>query len=336
MIKLKHLNPRLAEIGKIKIGGKGKELISKKGNKYHQPIKYDHFVITTTERDKKTGQFIPDVELMKKLSDDMKPKEIPIRLVFDDIDMNFYTSYSSYQGKKLFCSGDGETAMRRENNPTSPNVKYREKPISCDPETCKIFEEDKCKVSGILSCMITVNPEFGGVYRFRTHSWNSVSNIIASLQFISDETNGILKGIPLKLKMLKKTTEEHGDVNIVTIVLDGIELAEMRKAALMEWSGRQQLGIEMKEIENKARNSGFLNSIDTQEDIQEEYYPETLPVDNITDKIKEAGIVNATVKIIPEEKKIADPEELKDAIENKEIAEEQEPENKNQSELDIF
>lgn len=320
MIKLKYLNPRLAEVGKIKLGGLGEERTAKSGKKYRLPVKYDHFVITTTERDKSSGQFITDIELMKKMSEDLKPKEISIRLVYDEIDLNFYTTFACYQGKKLFCKGDGEKAEREG------------KSGKCDPETCKLFQPDKdgktrCKVSGILSCMISANPEFGGVYRFRTHSWNSVSNILASLQFIASETNGILKGIPFKLKMIKKTTEEHGDVNIVTIVLDGIEMQEMRRVALAEYANRKQLGIDMKAIESSAKQSGFLESIDTPEDIQDEYYPETVNNEEPVD----------VTPTIPDDKP-ADPKELAEKIEQ--VVEEKaeavkEPVDDN-NELDIF
>ncbi len=347
MIKSKMLNPRLAEIGKIKIGTKGEERTSKSGTKYRLPVKYDHFVITTTERDKKTGRFIIDTEIMKKLDppgmkngkkyEGMKPKEIPIILVFDDIDLNFFTSFACYLSKILFCRGDGEKANRREND--------IDKQIICNPETCQFFKDKKCKVSGILSSMISLNPEFGGVYRFRTHSWNSVSNILASLQFIAQNTNGVLQGLPLKLKMLKKTTEEHGDVNIVTIVLDGIQMKEMRKLAVDEYRDRKLLDFNMNKIEKEARESGFLKDTDTPEDIEEEFYvPDTIV--NVSDNNSKEPDKPAPpeVRIIKEnksepEKKTVNSEELKDAIENKEEekqADEQEPENKNQSELDIF
>jgi len=307
MIK-KGLNPRLAEVGKIKIGGKG-ELRKKKDNSgsYRLPIKYNHFVVTTTERDKETGNLKPNIEIMDKLG--KNPKEIPIRLVFDDIDINFFTSFALYQGKKLFCSGDGETATRRQKDDTMKN-------IACDPEKCPFLKDEKCKVSGILSCMLACSPEFGGVYRFRTHSWNSVSNILASLHFISENTNGILQGLPLKLKMIKKTTEEHGDVNIVTIVLDGIELNKMRELASKEYTNRLQIGIDMKSIEKKAKESGFLIDKDSPEDVQEEYYPETIE--------PETGVN-------PEELK----EKLTDKIESKsETTEPIKPDKKD--ELDIF
>ena len=307
MIK-RGLNPRLAEIGKIKIGGKGEHRKSKKGVDYQLPTKFDHFVVTTTERNKQTGNFLQDIEVMKKLG--TAPKEISIRLVFDDIDMNFYTTFASYQGKKLFCKGDGEIADRQNDK------------MKCDPETCKIFKNDdpksrepKCKVSGILSCMIKHNMEFGGVYRFRTHSYNSVSNILASLQFISEQTNGVLQGLPLKLKMLKKTTEEHGDINIVTIVLDGIEITKMRELAMNEYQNRLQLGIDMKQIESKAKRLGFMKVTDTPHDIKEEFY-NTEPV-NVTPP---EPVEPETVE---KEKKAINSEELGKKIEKK--AEEKKP-----------
>jgi len=120
MIK-KGLTPRLAEVGKIKIGGKGETRKKTNGNgTYQLPVKYDHFVITKTERGN-DGNFVPDLELMGKIDPKEnwkdgqtfgQPKEIPIIFLFDDIDMNFRTEYAYYQGAKCMCRGDGETAER--------------------------------------------------------------------------------------------------------------------------------------------------------------------------------------------------------------------------------
>jgi len=52
--------PRLAEVGKIKIGGKGKKVTSKKGAQFRVPEKYDHFVITTNFKDPRTDDFVVD------------------------------------------------------------------------------------------------------------------------------------------------------------------------------------------------------------------------------------------------------------------------------------
>jgi hypothetical protein len=267
------LTARFAEIGKIKIGGKGEHRKSKDGSDYQLPIKYDHFVVTTTEKGK-DGNFLQDNEIMAKLG--KEPKEIPIRLPFDSIDMNFFTSFQYYHGKKCVCRGDGETAIRIDKND-------KENTVKCNPNECPFLQEEKCKVSGILSCHIPLTMQVGAVHRFRTHSWNSVSNIIASLEYIKENTNGILQGLPLKLIFLKKATQEHGNINVVTIVLDGIEMIKMRELAYTEFQNRTKFGIDMKQLENKARLEGFLLDHDDPEDIEAEWYP---PVISDSDSIE--------------------------------------------------
>jgi len=320
MIKQTAMQPRMAEVGKIKIGYKGAKTKSKNNVEFQPPKKYDHFMVTTTEKGA-DGNFIIDATLMDKIGS--KPRELSIRLLFDDIDMNFHTEFQMYKGKKRVCYGDGETATRtfqtagKQTIPTPEGdkqvtVKADESvPIKCDPKTCPFAQPDAkgktlCKVSGILSCMITDTMELGGVYRFRTHSWNSVSSILAALQFFADNTKGILQGLPLKLKMIKKTTEEHGQIDYVTIVLDGMKMLDMRQAALTEFQNRNLLGIEMKKIESDAIQSGFLIDTDDPKDIADEYYPdETEPLD-ITPK-KGVSSTDITEKLEQKKKQTETP-----------------------------
>lgn len=256
------LNPRFAEVGKIKIGGKGELKKSGNGKEFQIPVRYDHFVVTTTERET-SGNYKIDADIMKLIGNE--PKEISIRLLFDDIDLNFYTSFQYYAGAKCLCKGDGEKADRTGQDGVTKQIK-------CDPEKCEFLQSDKCKVSGILSCSLPVNPEIGSVYRFRTHSWNSVSNILAALNYFSENTNGILQGLPLKLKMIKKSTAEHGNVNVVTLVLDGLELMQMRQQAFMEYENRMKLGINMKHLEQRAIEAGFTIDTDDPQDVADEFY----------------------------------------------------------------
>lgn len=274
------LNPRLAEIGKIKIGGKGDERTSKKDGKekkWRLPVKWDHFKVTTTERDA-SGNFVMDPDVMGEGGVGDKPKELSIRLPFDDIDMNFFTSYQFYVGAKLKCKGDGEKAARRDKD-------GNETEVACDPEKCEFILPDskgatKCKVSGILSCYLVASPSYGGVYRFRTHSWNSVSNILAALEEFARNTGGILQGLPLKLKMLKKATEDHGNVNTVTIVLDGIELREMQELAYEEKENRKRLDYDPVTVEAEIKESGFDPDTDDPEEVEAEYYADGEPDDD--------------------------------------------------------
>lgn len=284
MIK-KGLSPRFSEIGKIKIGGKGETRPTKdKKSTYQLPVKYNHFVVTTTEKGP-DGNYLPHQEIMSKLG--KEPKEISIRLPFDDTDMNFFTSFQFYKGKKCVCKGDGEHATRAGADGVS-------KQIICNPDDCKFLQNtidevdtpDKCKPSGILSTHLTDCMEIGGIYRFRTHSWNSIAGIMYGLDYIFKGTNGILRGMPLKLKLIKKATAEHGNVNIVTVVLDNIEFEKMRELAKVEHEQRFQIGMDMKQIESDALNAGFTIDTDDPADVQAEFYTPT--VDN-TEIIGEPG-----------------------------------------------
>lgn len=309
MIKIP--TPRLAEVGKIKIGMKGKEKTSQGGNKWRQPVKLDHFLVTTTDKGP-DGNFIHDTHVMEALG--ASPTEIPIRLLFDDIDMNFFTSYQYYHGRKCLCRGDGETAERvHQAGKPKENIKT----IACDFEKCEFAKKGKCKVSGILSCSLPDSEYLGGVYRFRTHGWNSVSGILAALQFFQSNTNGVLQGLPLKLKFMKKSTEEHGNVPMVTIVLDKIELLEMRQLAVDESANRKRLGVDILQIETAAKQTGFLVDTDDAADIQAEFYPEDEPEPGtgaddlqqaLVDKKEAAEVVEPEPESAPE--KIDKPESV--------------------------
>lgn len=260
---IKGLTPRLCEIGKIKIGGKGEERESKKtGKKYRIPKKFDHFVITKTMKDS-SDNFMIDKELMKKIGP--KPKEIQIRLMFDDIELNFQTSYACYKGKKCYCRGDGEKAMRL-------NEKTKErKEIDCNPAECKILIDGHCKVSGILSCLLPQADRLGGVYKFRTHSINSVLNILGSLQFLLMASGGILFNLPLKLELVDKQTEEHGIIKTVNIIFDG-DIEALTQAVGVENQRRNIGNVDIKQIEQNAVKSGLLIDTDSPENVESEFY----------------------------------------------------------------
>ena len=59
LISEKLLAPRVQELGKIKIGGKGPVRTSSGGKEFQPPKKFDHFVVTTRERGE-DGNFLRD------------------------------------------------------------------------------------------------------------------------------------------------------------------------------------------------------------------------------------------------------------------------------------
>src|SRR5688500_1113621 len=93
-ISPKLLQPRLAELGKIKIGGKGAER-QKQDNSgtYQLPVKYDHFVVTTRNRGK-DGNFIPDAGVHERVG--KAPLELDVWLMFPEPEQNFQYFLSAY------------------------------------------------------------------------------------------------------------------------------------------------------------------------------------------------------------------------------------------------
>ena len=215
---IKGLTPQLAERGKIKIGGLGDERKKQGSNEtYRLPVKHDYITITTMQRDQ-AGRLIPDTALMEKIKqvqNVQKLTEIPVRLLYDDIDLNFPTRYSCYKGNQCWCTGDGERAQRLgegEISDTAPGTVRLAKPteygtVSCPCERVEstYAQRDKCKPMGTLQVLLEGVDRVGGVWRFRTTSWNSVNAILSSLVLIKTITGGVLSGILLHLVLSPKT-----------------------------------------------------------------------------------------------------------------------------------
>jgi hypothetical protein len=266
---IKNLSRRLVETHKIKIGGHGAVKKGKNGD-YRLPVKFDHFLVTGLDKDG-SDNFITDKVIMDQLGD--KPKSLDIMLLSDDIDKNFMTAYQLYQGKTCACRGDGEIASRiktkDDNGRLFDNPIYHDVP--CDPETCDYALSKACKPSGILSVMIPQSAKIGGVAKFRTHSWNSIINILSSLEAIKLITGGILFGIPLKMELIEKQTEKHGKVKVVNVVYSG-NTTQLQ----LEASGQKQLrlggSVNMQQQNQLIEKSHILDDHDDPNDVEQEFY----------------------------------------------------------------
>lgn len=262
---IKNLSPVLMECGKIKIGGKGEKKKSRNGNDFRAPVKFDHFVVTTMNKSE-MDDFEPDTEIMGTLGD--TPTQIPVRLPHDTTELNFPTCYAYYDSAKCQCRGDGETAITAEGAI-----------VQCTPETCKKFQDKKCKPNGVLSVILDDAPRVGGVYKFRTTSWNSINNLIASMEFIRRLTNGMLAGLPLMLTLTPKHTTIPGTKMPTTIYMVNLEyrgsLKEMSEARREALETREKMQYSIEDFEKLA-----LAELEAPEDpeeakdIQEEFYPE--------------------------------------------------------------
>lgn len=214
-MNVKNLVPGLVERGKIKIGRKGQERTSGGGNKFKLPTKLDHFLITKMVRGD-DDNFILDTELHKILGE--APKTIPIRLLYDSIDLNFQSRYSMYKGTVVMCSGDGETG-----HGLMEDGSRDDRPCPCKFADPKNTGRDKCKINGTLSCIIDGAEVVGGVWKFRTTGYNSVVGIMSSLALIKRLTGGVLAGLPLNLVINPKTVANPVNGKAQTIYVVSIE-----------------------------------------------------------------------------------------------------------------
>jgi len=281
---IKNFRARLACRGRIKIGGLGEEKKKRGGNgTYRLPEKYDHFVVTTNERDS-AGRLIPDKEVRDIYGE--RPKILNIILFSNNVGDVYEDSMAYFAGKTCICRGDGETAQWNLKSGQKPdgleivdddNGKLR---VICDPGTCPYSGTDeaeavRCKPNAILRVLIQEAQAVGAVYEFRTTSWNTIRSLRASVEILSKVTSGHLAGIPLQLKISPKTTQtQKGDSRIIYVV--HIEypgsIWDLKKLA-HEMQCRS-IAYDHKLV---TLASGYEESPEEIEEIVAEYYPEAGP-----------------------------------------------------------
>ena len=258
---------------------KGPKKTSAKGADYQPPVKLDYLLITTMERGP-DNNFLPDMEARAKFGE--KPTNIPVRLLYDDPALNMPSRLAAYKGKTLWCTGDGEVAMR-----VTDDGKDR-RPVSCPcPLSDPAYQGSgpKCKINASLSVIIRGLGGVGGVWKLRTTSYNTVTSIASSMEYIRTITGGPLAGLPLVLSMRVKAATNPVDGAPVTIYVADLMFEGADEEALMEAGHRVALEraknhIRIETIESEARRvlalpppvNAPLPGDDSPEDITAEFY----------------------------------------------------------------
>lgn len=252
---LQNFIPHLPEVGKIKIGRKGKWRTDKQGNKkFQQPERLKNFIVTSLERDENNNLVIDD-EIHKLLGDKSKEhnglKVLPIKLPYISLPLNFQSRFSCYDGKSLWCSGNGVKAQR--------SVKSGADPFATETVDCPCAkglpgytERDRCKFTCRLSCLISGIQQVGGVWIFRSTSYHTTKNIQSALIYINLLTQGVMNGIDLQLFLIPKTVpsaDKNGKVANRSILTVGIR-----------YPGEEQELIEYGETFRLERHEHFINA----------------------------------------------------------------------------
>jgi hypothetical protein len=307
---IKNLPNRLNAAGNIKIGVKGKEITSKEGNVFRPPQRLDHFILTTTERDE-SGDFVIDEKLMQSLKEKGGIVNsagnlvgIPIRLLYEDINLNFPTRYVSYVSGKLSCTGDGVESTKRLDN-------FEKKhPCPCDRLNPEYDKKDKCKASGKLTVIIDNANLFGQCHVFRTTSINSVMGIMGGLNLIRTATKGHIAGVPLYLVVNNKTTTIPGQgstttVQVVSVCYRG-SMEDLRDATIKLIEQDKQFLIGMSALEKEAYVMGqdAIITPDEEADFVDEFMPDARAMQQQTKPEPAPEVVPEVVETMPVEQPV--------------------------------
>src|SRR5262245_43201743 len=215
------LRKGLPIIGFAKIGEPSAKSRQRKG----APVKFDHLEITGRGKDT-DGRLMLDVnatlallaakvqtcggcERSRELAKRYKqpalerglPVQLPILLHYNDLELSFPNRLAWHRGRTEFCRGDGVKAERRKIRGTQ-KIEGREVEVlgdfepytltPCGWECPDLKTSGRCKPKGALRFVLAVQQSLGGLYEFRTTSWNSIANIQETLELLLQSTGGAL------------------------------------------------------------------------------------------------------------------------------------------------
>lgn len=193
LIKRTFLEVRPVEIGKIKIGTRGRARQSSSGTTTYLPEKLDHFLVTTLDREQGDGPFMRDEAVHAIVGD--QPRELFGRLMYPTVEENLHTEMCVYKGRRRQWTCDGEERTLRDG-----------KVEPCQREAAKGCG---CKPYARLHIQLEAQPQMGVFYVFRTHGWSSTNNLQTALEEIYREF-GTLYRAPVRLFMqLTEDQYEH-------------------------------------------------------------------------------------------------------------------------------
>ncbi|MBX9756720.1 MAG: hydrolase or metal-binding protein [Pseudomonadaceae bacterium] len=254
-------------LGRISIG----KVVEKNGKRL--PEKDDQFTITSQVQSRDGWLLHPLDEALRK-NQEGKLRSIPIRLLFNEPDLNFRAEYSLFDratGRPV-CVGNGETCKRQ----CADGIQSLPCP---SPDGCSLAQGGACKPYGRLNVVIGDEDSLGS-FVFRTTGFNSIRTLAARLQYLQAISGNRLACLPLELRLRGKSTRQSHGAPIFyadITVRNGITLEEALLAAQQINDSRIAAGFDQTALDNAAR-LGFSNGAfeDSEEDsgaVVEEFYP---------------------------------------------------------------
>jgi len=255
-------------IGRIAIG----KVVEKNGKRL--PEKDDEFTVTSQVQSKDGWVNHPVDETLRK-TPGAKLRAIPVRLLFDDPDLNMRANYSLFdrQSGRPLCVGNGETCRR--------SLAAGVQTIPCpSPEACELAKGGYCKPYGRLNVRIGDDDELGS-FVFRTTGFNSIRTLSARLKYFHAVSGGQLSTLPLELRLRGKSTTQSHRAPIFYVdltVKSGMTMAEAIASAKAESEVRKSAGFDQVALDEAARQGLAAGAFEESEEdgaaVVEEFYPD--------------------------------------------------------------
>ncbi len=256
-------------LGRISIG----RVVEKNGKRL--PEKDDQFTITSQIQSKEGWVKHPLDEQLRANTPNQKLRSIPVRMIFNDPDLNLRAEYSLFdrQTGRPVCVGNGETCQRLTNQGVEQHP-------CLSPDLCPLAQGGNCKPYGRLHVNLDDSDEFG-TFIFRTTGFNSIRTLAARLSYYHAASGGLLSCLPLQLTLRGKSTTQsyRQPVYYVDLTLrEGISLNDAITQAKQIDEQSKQAGFYQEALDFTARkgfaNARFETDIEEGLDALEEYYPQ--------------------------------------------------------------
>ena len=291
-------------IGRITIG----KVVEKNGKRL--PEKDDEFTITSQIQNKDGWVNHPLNETLRK-EHGSKLRNIPVRLLFNDPDLNLRANYTLFdrQTGRPVCVGNGETCRR------ATNTGIQSFPCPA-PESCELAKSGNCKPYGRLNVCIDDEDELGS-FVFRTTGFNSIRTLSTRLRYFAAASGNLLSTLPLELRLRgKSTTQSHrAPIYYVDLTIrSGMTMVESIAKAKTLADERKAAGFDQVALDEAAKlgfdNGAFEDSEEEGVAVVEEFYLDdtgAIPLRNPDNQEKKSDLMaklNHKAKHINASKKI--------------------------------
>lgn len=214
--------------------------------------KDDQFTITSNIQGKDGCLQHPLDEYLRTNISSQKLRAIPVRMIFNDPDLNLRLEYRllDQQTGHLLCMGNGNNCQRVGKN----GIEQHPCP---SPDLCSLAQGGLCKPFGRLYVNLDGSDDLG-TFIFQVSGFNSVRTLITRLRYYHAASAGLLSCLPLQLKLKgkSKTQSHRTTIYHVDITLhDGVNLQEAVVSAKQIDGYSKAAGFHQEALDHMARQS---------------------------------------------------------------------------------